>query len=71
MKSTREPISANDTTLLPSGRMLQSENDLKTFSGEVWPLVFYGTVGALLVNFILNISFALYFKLVLSKDPGY
>lgn len=70
MKASREPIAANTTLKQTSGRLLE-ENTLKTFTGEVWPLVFYGTTGAFIVNFILNISFAVYFKMVISKDLGY
>ena len=44
---------------------------LTYFDGEVWPLLFYGTVFALVLYILLNLAFFVTFLAFIRRDPGY
>lgn len=44
---------------------------LTSVTDGIIPLVFYGTCFSLIVNFLCNFLFALFFLMIMRKDPGY
>jgi hypothetical protein len=51
-------------------RMLDGSN-LTYFDGDVWPLVFYGTVLAFAMLILMNLAFLIIFLVAIRKDAGY
>lgn len=64
--------STSNTTKSLRGRLLvEIEKALTSDINGIIPLVFYGTVFALIVNFLCNFLFAAFFLMVMRKDSGY
>lgn len=53
------------------GRFLGNPELLKYWEGDVLPLLFYGTVFALILFVLLNIAFFIAFLVFIRRDPGY
>jgi uncharacterized membrane protein len=59
-----------DVAATTTRRMLDAGN-LTYFDGDVWPLVFYGTVLAFVMLILMNIAFFIIFMVSIRKDAGY
>lgn len=51
--------------------LISFEQALATVTAGIVPLVFYGTAFSLVVKYLLNFIFCLFFIMILRKDAGY
>ena len=63
--------SASNATSLRGRVLLEISKALTSDVDGIIPLVFYGTAFAVVINFVCNFMFAIFFLMVMRKDQGY